>query len=167
MKKDAPDKNSIIRTTLEMAELRRKGLTFKQIGKKYGMTKQAVDDRFKTLKINPRPPAIQEKVDKSRLEKLYSEDSLSLNRIADEFGVGTAIIEKALKIYEIPKRISLTKRGRYKSFLENLEVGEKDVIVITAKYPHISMHSAAKRHGQKKISMKKIGENKFEITRLK
>lgn len=50
------------KTTLEMAELRRQGLTLKEIGEKYGISKQAVRIRFDKLGINPKRPAAYEKI---------------------------------------------------------------------------------------------------------
>lgn len=152
--------------TLEMARLRRSGLTLDQIGEKYGMTKQAVAFRFKKMGIKPHRPKPETLIDKIRLKKLYLEDKLPLNKIAAELEVNHLIINAALKLYKVPKRRSSAKSGKYQDFLDKLEVGEKEKIVITGRSPHVRMYAAAKLNGRK-ISIRNIGENEFEITRLK
>lgn len=159
-------KDDIEQLTLEMARLRRSGLTLEQIGEKYGMSKQAVDCRFKKMLVKPHRPKPETLIDKVRLKKLYLEDRLPLNQIAAELAVHQFIINAALRLYKIPKRRSLTKSGKYQDFLDKLEIGEKERIVITGRSPHVRMHIAANR-SSRKISMRKISENEFEIIRLK
>lgn len=147
-----------------MAELYRDGFTLKQIGERFGLSKQAVDSRFKRLGIERRRLKRKYEVDKKTLEKLYLSDKLSLKKIAEKFGISYTTVERALKFYKIPKRRWAKKTGKYQEFLNGLEIGEKAVIAVTAKNPHVVMHKAAKIN-EKKISMRKIQGNQFEITR--
>ncbi len=146
--------------------MRRAGLTLQQIGERYGMSRQAVDDRFRRMKIKPQPLESVQKMNKEKLEHFYFEEKLPLVQIAAEFEVDVSIIRKALKRYKIPKRQHLKRPGKHQEFLDNMEIGGKAVIEVIKGNPYITMHIAAKRRGRK-VSVRKISATEFEITRLK
>ena len=98
-------REEIIKTTVEMADLYKQGWTLKQIGEKFGLTRQAIQQRLQKVGISRRNKGLEpkfDKIDKSNLQRLYSEGK-NLNYIAEYFSVSEWTIYEAIKFHKIPK----------------------------------------------------------------
>ena len=144
----------------EMANLYQKGLTLEQIGEKFHLTRQAVQQRLQKAGISRRGKCKFDKIDKSELQKLYS-DKKTLAEIADHFSVSICVVRKALKMYEIPKRPA---SGKWVDLFRSMEVGDSQIVESNLQFPHPTLHYLARRKGIK-ISVNKLGENQLRITR--
>jgi predicted DNA-binding protein YlxM (UPF0122 family) len=148
-----------------MAALYQQGWSLKQIGEKFGLSKQAVHQRFQIIGISRKDRDYKrkfDKIDKSDFERLYS-DGKSLNDIAEYFSTSAWTIQRTLKFYKIPKRYS---PGKWGNLFRSMKIDESRVVECNHVRPHITLHSLAVRKGIK-ISIKKVGENQFQITRRK
>ncbi len=152
--------------TLEMARLYKSGLTLEEIGDRYGISRQRVQQRFKEAGLThiERPPKYTI-IDKVRLETLYAAERLSIAKIGEAFGVKLHLIRQALEFHTIPKRSSINSNGKYVDRLRKLNVREKIEIDCNAKKPYVVLHKSAKLAGAK-IAMKKLGGGKFQITKI-
>lgn len=152
--------------TEEMAKLFEGGMTLQQIGDRYGISRQRVQQRFKEAGLAQlaRPPKYT-LIDKDRLENLYAEELLTIARISEMFGVKSHLIHQALNFHKIPKRGSINTNGKYIDRLRELKIGERTVIDCPAKKPHVVLHKSAKLAGGK-ISMRKLGSGRFQVTRI-
>lgn len=156
-------------TTRQMVELYRDGVSLENIGKKFGMTRQGVRERFIKAGI-PRRGKFKYKdkekdIDKARLEKLYLEDKMSLTKIAGVFSVNAAAVNRALKFHQIPKRRPINKGGYLADFLRSLEINEKGIIDWRRKEKYAHLHTSAKQVGIK-IFIRGLGSRRFEVTRI-
>lgn len=154
-------KNDTDEINQKMKTLYESGFSLEEVGNEFGMTRQAVRDRFMKAGIERRQ---LESVDKDHLERLYSVERTSLRKIAVFFGVSTGKIERALKFYKIPKRVSLKTGGYIVDFLRTLEVGDRKILEWKNNdYPHI--HKFAKNLGMR-ISLRARGDNNYEVTKI-
>lgn len=151
--------------TSEMAQAYRDGKALKEIGKHYGISAQAIQQRLTALGItrDDRPRAYQ-LVDKEQLESLYSKN-LSLKEIAGRIGTHLRTIEKALKFHQIPKRRPITTYGHRVEVLRKLEIGDKHTELLAAEVTYVRIYASAKRAGIK-VSAKRVNKNQVEITRI-
>ena len=149
-----------------MVELYENGLTLQEIGDRYGISRQRVQQRFKEAGLAhlARPPKYT-LIDKDRLETLYVGERLSIAKICEAFGIKSHLVNQALKFHKIPKRRSLVSNGKYIDQLRELKVGESIEIHCPAGKPYVVLHKSAKRAGGK-VSVKKLGGEKFQITRV-
>lgn len=141
-------------------------MTLQQIGERYGITKQAVSNRLASLKII-RPARLPKcsRIDKARLETLYTVNKLSVNKISDVLGTNARMIYLALEFYDIPRRTSIVRsRGKHLDLLKELNVQEKIEIKSKVKYPYITLHSSARIAGIK-IRVENVGEGIFSVIR--
>lgn len=78
-------------------------LTLEQIGERYGVTAQRVQQVFAKANIprNPRPRA---RVDREALESLYKLEKLPLEEIAAKLGMSTSAVGVALGRYGLKRR---------------------------------------------------------------
>lgn len=158
--------------TKQMIELYRGGLTFKQIGERYGLTRQAVQQRLGyygiTIADRPKQNKVSSKVlaiDKARLEKLYSQ-KIPLDKILDELGIGIFVFYKALDFYGIPRRGWLLQTGGpVVDKMRGLAVGESFRYPRKSNNTHIRQHNAAKEFGFK-VRTRRVGDE-VEVTRIK
>lgn len=150
----------------EMAELYERGMTLQEIGDRYGISRQRVQQRFKDTGFShiERPPKFT-LIDTKRLETLYLRKRLSVAKIGEALKVKPRIIRQALEFHKIPKRRSLTSNGKYIDRLRELKIGENIEIVCCAKKPYVVLHFSAKRAGGK-VSVKKLASGKFQVTRI-
>lgn len=157
--------------TLEMARLyEEQGLTLREIGALYGISKQTISRRFSTIKIvrTVRPPAPVPKcaqIDKTELERLYTIKRFTIDKISRLFETNTDNVYGALRYYEIPKRVSINSNGKYIDRIRILAPGERIVMICTAKHPYITLYKSAKC-ARLRISVKKLGSEKFMVTRV-
>ena len=149
-----------------MVELYENGLTLQEIGDRYGISRQRVQQRFKEAGLAhlARPPKYT-LIDKDRLETLYAGERLAIAKIGEAFGVKSHLIHQALAFHKIPKRSSIKSDGKYVDQLRKLKIGERMEIDCDAKKPYVMLHKSAKCTGVK-ISLKKIESGKFQITRI-
>ncbi len=149
-----------------MVELYENGMTLQEIGDRYGISRQRVQQRFKEAGLAhiERPPKYT-LIDKDRLETLYAGERLAIAKIGEAFGVKSHLIRQALDFHKIPKRNSIKSKGIYVDQLRKLEIGNKIEIVCDAKKPYVVLHKSAKRTNRK-VSLKKIGRSKFQVTRI-
>ena len=148
--------------TQKMKILYDSGLTLEEVGKRFGMTRQGVRDRFLKAGIPRRQP---KKIEKDRLETLYFKDNLPISTIAAVCGVSKGKIERELKCHEIPRREPLKLGGYIVDFLRKLKIGAKDIIEWRSDKEYAHLHHTAKLVGIK-ISVRSCGGRKFEVTRL-
>jgi hypothetical protein len=151
--------------TENMIKLFQAGATLQAIGKEYGMTRQAVHYRLTKAGINTSQTKY-ERFDRTLLEKLYTEERLSLEKIAAIFSTYIDSILKALKFHKIPRRQNIKTGGFKVDFLRSLEIGEKGIFEWKNRGKGAHLHGAAKEIGIK-ISVKSIGGNHYEVTRIK
>lgn len=157
--------------TLEMAALYEEGgLTLQQIADRYGVSKQTVSQRFSKIKVvrPPRPPAYPPKcalIGKARLEHLYATEKLSIDAISRVLGTNSHVVYRALEFYEILKRRSIKSIGKYIDTIRGLNPGERMEIDCPSRHPHATLHKSAGDAGFK-ISVKKLGNGRFAVTRI-
>jgi len=153
----------IIKTTKEMADLYQQGWSLKKIGEKFEISRQAVQQRLQKIGISRRDKMGGRKIDridKTDLQRLYSNNK-NLCEIAEYFSTSAATIHSALKFYKIPKR---DKTGKWVNIFRSMAKGESRVVECNHARPHVTLHTLAARKGIK-ISIKKLGDNQFQITR--
>ncbi len=150
----------------EMVELYENGMTLQEVGDRYGISRQRVQQKFKEAGLAhiKRPPKYT-LIDKARLENLYAGERLAIAKIGEAFGVKSHLIHQALEFHKIPKRSSIKSDGKYVDQLRKLKIGERMEIVCDAKKPYVMLHKSAKCTGVK-ISLKKIESGKFQVTRI-
>jgi hypothetical protein len=148
-----------------MAELYQSGKTLEEVGKEFGLTRQGVRERFIKAGIARRSKDKFPDIDKTRLETLYLGNKLPVSDIADLFLVSEGVIMRALKFHQIPKRRRISNGGYIVNFLRSLKIGEKDTIEPRKSSEYASLHTAARLVGIK-ISVKKLEERRYEVTRL-
>lgn len=152
-----------------MAQLRAGGVSLAAIGRRYGMTRQAVHSRLKRSGLifagPPIPRSKAPEIGRDRLEKLYTENVLSVDKIGVVFGVGGSVIRRALIFYQIPKRLPIKRSGKYADVLRKLAVGESAVIESAIKYPSHTFHLSAKSAGIK-ITTRTTGPGTYRLTRI-
>lgn len=141
------------------------GITLEEIGREYGVSKQAVSQRFAELEIRrPTLPPKCARIGKTKLDDLYTTKRFSIAKISGLLGTESYRIYQALRYYRIPKRRSIVFDGKYKDKLKKLEIGEAAEIDFHGKKPHADLHRAGKNAGVK-VSVKKLAETKFLVTR--
>lgn len=146
-----------------MADLYQQGWSLKQIGEKFGISRQAVQQRLQKIGISRRDKERGRKIDKidrADLQRLYS-DGKNLYEIAEYFSTSASTIHLALKFHKIPKR---DKPGKWVDIFRSMAKGESRVVECNHVRPHVTLHTLAARKGIK-ISISKLGDNQFQITR--
>lgn len=146
------------------------GLTLRQIGELYGISKQTVSQRFAKIKVvrPPRPAVYPPKcaqIDKTQLENLYAIERLSIDAISRILGVTPHVIHRALEFYRIPKRRSIKSDGKYIDLIRELKLFERIEMECRGKHPYVSLHKSA-GHAGIKISVTKLGNGRFAVTRI-
>ena len=152
-----------VKTTKEMADLYQQGWSLKQIGEKFGISRQAVQQRLQKIGISRKDKNWGrkiDKIDKTDLQRLYSEGK-NLYEIAEYFSTSASTIHWALKFHKIPKR---DKTGKWVNIFRSMAKGESRVVECNHARPHVTLHTLAARKGIK-ISINKLGDNQFQITR--
>ncbi len=104
-----------------MVELYENGMTQQEIGDRYGISRQRVQQRFKEAALShiERPPKFT-LIDKDCLETLYAGGRLAIAKIGEAFGVKSHLIRQALAFHKIPKRSSIKSDGKYVDLLRKL-----------------------------------------------
>ena len=153
----------------KLAEMRRlyenEGLTLARIGEQFGVTRQAVRERLMNAGVVLRRTGPSEKqYEREILEKLYSEEKLTVSDTAKRLGVSGKHIAKELKRHDIGQR-SQNSHLRTVPELFAIKPGETIVIERPANARPVSgIHAKAKRAGMK-VRVKSIA-NKLEIYRI-
>ena len=158
--------------TMEMAILyKEQGLTLRQIGTIFGISKQTISRRFSKLKItrpgrrSPAAPPPCARIDKDRLDALYTKQRLSIEAIGRILNAGLIRVKPALRYYDIPKRRFIRLDGKHIAVIRELKVAEPRVMNVSVKHPYITLHKAAKRVGIK-ITVRKIGRETFTVSKI-
>ena len=148
-----------------LRELYEEGLTLKQIGERFGMTKQAVQLRLIKAGVPrrlgcPRPlPNPDPKV----VESMYFNEEISLVRISERVGASIQ------KVRRVARELGLNRsRHHLKKYpeLDGLQVGES-VIYPRSSKPSANMqrfHNVAKRRGIK-LSVRPLDDATLKVTR--
>ena len=154
--------------TLEMITLRRNsGLSWQQIGNRYGISRQSVSRRVAGLKLElPERLPKCARIDKTVLENLYTIKLLSVDKISRIMETTPNLIYQALNFHKIPKRESIKLLGKYKDSLKKLSIGEAAEFDFQGANPYVSLHMSAKKAALK-ISVKKLAATKFLVTRTR
>lgn len=143
------------------------GWTLEEIGEYYGITRQAVHDRFHRagIKMRAASPRIQS-LDRARLVELYEKNPLPLARISDALNTSVYKINQELDRYGIKRRVRQPARKKYAT-LRQLRIGESRMVEKPEKIKNFyrNLHSKAHSIGIK-ISVKKVGENSFQVSRI-
>ncbi len=137
-----------------------------QIGERYGVFRQTVQQRLASIGSGEtaRPPR-HTLIDKNRLEFLYRSERLSIDKIGAAFGVSAYTIYRSLEFYKIPRRTTLRLNSKYIDVIRRLQDGEAAEIECAARKPYVVLHKSANRAGAK-ISVRKLGDGKFKITKI-
>jgi predicted DNA-binding protein YlxM (UPF0122 family) len=155
----------------EMVRLyREEEWTLQQIGDHYGVTRQAVFDRFKRagIKMRSHLQGVRPKrvFDKETLIDLYVDKKLLMSEIAKELKTSRKTLAGEFKRHRIKKH-SLPSPKRKHQELYQLKVGERFIIKRPdVKNPYRNLHAKA-FHIHIKISVKNIGDDNFQVTRIK
>lgn len=157
--------------TIEMAILyEEQGLTIRQIGELYGISKQTISQRFKGINVvirrtpRPRPPKHLQ-IDTEQLKDLYTKQRLPVKSIARILQTYPQAVRMALEFHKIPRRPLVRAAGKHLSLLRKLQTGDQEEIKCGGKYPHNSLYSSARR-ARIKISVKKIENQVFRVIRI-
>ena len=149
-----------------MAKLYRGGMTMQQIGDRYEVSRQTVQQRLASVGITAGDrPLTYKLIHKKHLELLYSEEKLSLDKIAQASGVKREVISQALEFHQTPKREWINTGGSRLYVLKRMKLGDKCQATFTRMRPHSLIYMPAKKLGIK-VSMRRLGDNEFEITRI-
>jgi DNA invertase Pin-like site-specific DNA recombinase len=153
--------------TRQMVELYRNGMSLEEVGRKFGITRQAVRERFIKAGVERRGKVKynHREINKNQLEALYSGDRISVAEIARLFSVDRATIGRALKFHEIPKRRPLKTGGYIVDLLRNLEINENCIIERRVEGKDAHLHATAIGNGIK-ISLRALGNRRFKVTRV-
>jgi predicted DNA-binding protein YlxM (UPF0122 family) len=141
--------------------------TLEEVGKVFGISRQAVHDRLKRAGITFRPCKPQKKkLDLKTLIYLYVDKKLTIAEVAKELKSTRKKVTEELERYKIPKR-SRNYSNRKHSELYELKVGKSFVMKRpNVKNPYRNLHAKAYAIGIK-ISVKRIDESTFSVKRLK
>lgn len=146
------------------------GLTLREIGALYGISKQTVSRRFSKLEItrpghrSPAAPPPCARIEKALLIDLYTRRQLSIEVIGRTFGAGVRLINQALEYHDILKRPSIKSKGKHIDIIRRLKVAEPTEVTCSVRHPYITLHKAAERAGIK-IAVRKIEQGRFTVTR--
>jgi predicted DNA-binding protein YlxM (UPF0122 family) len=140
--------------------------TLRQIGDHYGVSWQAIHERFVRNGILLRPKSrTPQVIDREILVKLYVDEKLSLQEVTRRLKMSYSKLQKDFSKYGIEKRSIGFFRRKYPQMYQ-LKVGEKITIprpIVTN--PYRNLYEKAKNIGIR-ISIKSINEEKIQITRL-
>lgn len=155
-----------------IAELRRlyfhEQLTLAEIGRRYGITRQAVHDRFKRAGVDlpaRQPPRKAVVIEAETLQELYEKQGLSAREISERLGHPVSTVYSSLRHHSITIR-GPGQRPKY-PVLRNLAVGESVILprrAGTRKF-HLSFYEMAKPLGIR-VSVTTVDEVTARITRI-
>ena len=149
-----------------MAECYRAGATLQQIGERYGISRQTVQQRLASLGVKAGDRPIKQKpIERERLENLYAQQKLPVKGIAKAFGVDVQTIKKALTYHHIPERKRTRTGSHRREFLKGMKVGDRKEISFSIKRPYKLIYTPAKKLGIR-VSMRFIGDDRYEVTRI-
>src|SRR5687767_8737570 len=98
--------------------------TLEEIGNIFGITRQAVSDRFKRSGIILRQAKPQgKKLDRKRLVELYVDKKLTISEVAKELKTSNKKVTEELEKYKIPRRSRNYSKRKYPELYE-LKVGK-------------------------------------------
>ena len=170
----------------EIDEMRRlyldEGLTLKEIGVRFGITRQAVQLRFVKAGISrrshysqnfrnaneQRSDRIHRLLDDRRKEivKMYDDEKVPLSQIADRMGISHGAIRKFL----IACGIEIRSTDSFRTFPElgKLKVGESLLLPrpVRKGSPHLTYYKMAKTYNIR-VSVRTFDERTFRVTRIK
>lgn len=160
----------------QLAEMRRlyseESLTLQEIADLYGMTKQAVRDRFVrhgVQLIKNRQHKIKQTVDRELLIKLYVAEERPLDVIYKRLRISNRILMHELKRHGIAIRSFARLRTLYSEHYElmtELKVGDQmSVLFQQDRKDYTPMYKKADRLGIK-ISITRINKESLLVTRI-
>jgi len=177
-KPERPSKD--IRAALDIDELRRlyvdKEWTLARIGKKFGISRQAIQLRLSKAGIkgrthqtrykNPSFENLRKALDFDAIVRTYEEKKISICKLSKQLGISNWHVKKIL----LSKGVKIRPGRSYgvkHSRLYSLETGKSIVVrVENMKFPVQRFHNLATRKGMK-VSYMAISPNSARITRLK
>ncbi len=142
-------------------------LTLKQIGEKFGVSKQAIHSRLQLADVELRPRSrMPLNIDRETLLDLYVNQKLSPAKIGEKFG----LTNSAIRQYLIKNNVPI--RGRGESFIKYPQIREMkpgESIELprskTKKNPFVDYYMMAKKAGIR-VSMQTIDEETLRLTRV-
>ncbi len=142
-------------------------LTLEQIADHYGVTRQAVHERFTRngvkLHTDRKKPRI--KVDKKALIELYENEKLPVMEVAKYLKVSYAVLQRELARHNIKIRRHGELNRKYAA-IDKLKIGDKLIIKRPlVKQPFNVLYTSAKIAGIR-ISIKSVDKENLQITRV-
>ena len=143
------------------------GMSLRQIAKRFGVSHQAVHERFNKAGIPLRPPGGEFEpipVDEETLRRLYEAEKLSIREVAERLSITQAKVRRRLKKYDIERRPKGTHPRKYK--LGGLPFGESVTFPRPARLQyHHYFHRMAKLAGIR-VTVRTIDEKTVRVTRI-
>jgi transposase len=164
----------------ELGELKRlyldEGLALQAVGERFGISRQAVQDRLRRAGVPRRARQARTKplryelmkgsIDLEALRRLYLDQKLPVYALARRFGCSYSVMRQILVSEGITIRHQRDYlEPRYPAIFE-LEVNQSAVFNLpNAKASISSLHAVAKRLNRR-ITTKKIAEGTYRVTRI-
>lgn len=164
-----------IERAAQFAEMQRlyfeEKLSLAAIGKIYGITRQAVRDRFVSKGIDlikSRPHQINKIVDREALIQLYITEKRTIREILRQLDISERILIRELKRHGIEIRSFADLRTRYPPpLLNKLDIGEKMIVPFEqGRKDYGYIYKKAEQIGIK-ISVSRVDAEKLQVTRIK
>jgi predicted DNA-binding protein YlxM (UPF0122 family) len=161
----------------QLAEMQRlytkENLTLQEIGDLYGITKQAVRDRFLrhgVQTIRKRPHKMKKPISRETLVQLYVTEEQRIDVIAKQLHISSNTLWRELKKHDIKTRIFAVVRTRHWELIglmTELEVGNKmSVLSRQGEDDYTYIYKKAKQIGID-ISIKQVNKKSLLITRVR
>jgi predicted DNA-binding protein YlxM (UPF0122 family) len=154
-----------------LKEMRRlyeeEALNLRDVGKRFGVTYQAVHDRFTRAEVPLRPNGMAKRpLDRETLANLYEKEELNIKETAKRLNISPEKVSDELERLGIKKR-SGSYAQRRQPELYQLQLGERVIIKRPqVKNFYISLLKKARRIGIQ-ISIKSIDQETLQIYRKK
>lgn len=170
----------------KLAEMRRlyvdEGLTLKEIGVRFGITRQAVHLRFVKAGISRRSHNSQKFIDlnrqrneritrflddhRSEIVKEYDDEMVPVSVIANRFGISHGVIRK----YLIACGVKIRSTDSFRTYPElgKLKIGESLLLPRPGRKcsPHLTYYRMAKIY-KIQVSVRAVDELTFRVKRVK
>lgn len=169
----------------ELDEMRRlyddEGMTLREIGYRFGVTRQAVHLRFVAAGIPRRSHYSQKFIDVNRdrlrritrilddrreeILRMYNDEKVPLSKIAKQIGVSNGAVRR----YLISCGVEIRSNRSFRSFplLGKLKIGESILLPRPTRRcsPHLTYYKMARTY-EIRVSVRAVDERTFRVTRI-
>ena len=151
--------------TAKMIDLyQHEGLTLREIGERFRVSKQAVHYRLRRVGIQLRPKNEPRLIDRKTLVRLHHDEGLPVYKIAAKLQSAHKTVLKEMERHGVKVRSIRLSVRRYPE-LNGLAIGQSvEVPRRNLKKPHVTYYSAASLRGIR-VSVQIIGTDLLRITR--